>query len=98
MRSVRYKLPCIRKTPVRILVRLLLCPGGRIAMSDRDKKVGVFRNRLPAWVARVKRAIVQDCPPELYACEVCGRLECNDAQWVQCEQRIAAAEFMRSSN
>jgi hypothetical protein len=49
-------------------------------------------------MSRLKSAVVQDCPPELYACEVCGKLECDEAEWTNCGKRLAAAEFMRSGN
>jgi hypothetical protein len=60
--------------------------------------VGALRDRLRALMSRLKGAVVQDCPPELYACEVCGKLECDYAEWANCEKRIAAAEFVRSGN
>ena len=57
-----------------------------------------MRDRLRKLMLRLKRAVVQDCPPELYACEVCGKVECDHAEWAKCEKRIAAAEFMLSAN
>ena len=58
----------------------------------------VLRERLRTLVSRVKGMVVQDCPPELYACEVCGKLECDHEEWANCKQRLTAAEFMRSHN
>jgi hypothetical protein len=57
-----------------------------------------LRDRLHKLMLRLKRAVVQDCPPELYACEVCGKIECDYAEWANCEKRIAAAEFIVSGN
>jgi len=56
------------------------------------------RDRLRSLVSRLKGIVVQDCPPELYACEVSGKLECNHSEWVNCKERLAAAEFMQSRN
>lgn len=38
--------------------------------------------------------VVQDCPPELAACQVCQRFDCTNLEWQRCEKRIAA---MRSA-
>ena len=51
--------------------------------------------RLRALTCRVKGAIVQDCPPELYACELCGKLDCTNKEWLNCRQRLAAAQFVK---
>jgi hypothetical protein len=42
-------------------------------------------------IGRIKRSIVRDCPPELYACEVCESLACSREEWLECEKRLAAA-------
>lgn len=42
----------------------------------------------------LKKSVVDECPPELYACEVCGELECDNEKWLKCETRIKARDFM----
>lgn len=66
--------------------------------SDEDGFVGFERltERVRQALKRLKGSIVQDCPPELYACEVCKKLECNNEEWLHCEKRLEAAEFMKS--
>lgn len=51
-----------------------------------------------ALVSRTKGGVVEDCPPELYACEVCGKLECASETWLKCRQRLAAAQFVKSGD
>jgi hypothetical protein len=46
----------------------------------------------------VKRSPIQPIPPELEACEVCGKLQCPDDEWKRCERRIATAEFIRTGD
>ena len=46
--------------------------------------------------SKVKDAIVQDCPPELYECEICGKLDCNSEEWLKCERRLATLRLMTS--
>ena len=57
-----------------------------------------LRGALHRLKSRVADAIVQDCPPELYACEVCSRLQCSSEEWLTCEKRLAAAQFMRTGD
>jgi hypothetical protein len=45
---------------------------------------------------KVVGAIVQDCPPELYACEVCGHLKCDNQKWVECERRLRGVRFLQT--
>ena len=40
--------------------------------------------------------LVADCPPEFYACEVCRRLECDDAEWRSCERRLNSERYVRA--
>jgi hypothetical protein len=54
--------------------------------------------KLRAFVSRAKGGIVQDCPPELCACEVCGKLECRNEVWLNCRQRLAAAQFIQTGD
>ena len=42
-------------------------------------------------VRKIKNSIIQPCPPELYACEVCGKLECDNEEWLNCERRLRVA-------
>ena len=57
-----------------------------------------LRARLSGLISRVKRWVVQPVPPELEACEVCGKLRCADDEWKSCEKRIATAEFIRTGD
>jgi hypothetical protein len=45
---------------------------------------------------RVKAFVIQDCPPELMECQVCGKLECSSEEWLNCEKRLATAGLIRS--
>ena len=54
--------------------------------------------RLHALASKAKGGIVQDCPPELYACEVCGKLDCTTEVWLNCPQRLAAAQYMKTGD
>jgi len=46
------------------------------------------------WLRRhtIER-LVQDVPPELYACELCGEASCTQAKFASCEFRIRS-EFL----
>ena len=55
--------------------------------SGYTSKADKFR----AWL---KKSVVDECPPELYACEVCGAKECSNEKWLNCESRIKARDFM----
>ena len=57
-----------------------------------NQKPTRFRSLL--W--RVREGIIQPVPPELDACEDCGRLECKQAEWATCEHRIARAERLQT--
>lgn len=37
---------------------------------------------------RISRAIVDDVPPDLDACETCREIECTQSHWEGCEQRL----------
>jgi hypothetical protein len=58
-------------------------------------------NRLIKRVKRsirdLKDSIIQPCPPELYACEVCGERECDDEKWRNCEHRLKVADQVRAA-
>jgi hypothetical protein len=45
----------------------------------------------------LKDSIIQPCPPELYACEVCGERECDDQKWQTCEHRLKVADQVRAA-
>jgi hypothetical protein len=49
-------------------------------------------------LARLTASVIKPVPPELDACEFCGRLECGDTEWKSCERRLAAAEFIRKGD
>jgi hypothetical protein len=57
-----------------------------------------LRARLSGLISRMKHSLIQPIPPELDACEVCGKLRCPDDEWKSCERRIATAEFIRTGD
>lgn len=57
-----------------------------------------FRVRLSGLLSWVRRSLIQPVPPELEACEVCGKLRCPDDEWKSCERRLATAEFVRTGD
>jgi hypothetical protein len=61
-----------------------------------SKVLADLKQFLVEMVNRVKDEIVQDCPPELYACEVCRKLDCNSIEWLECPTRLQGAEFVRA--
>jgi hypothetical protein len=54
--------------------------------------------KLRSLGSKVKGRIVQDCPPHLFACEICGAHDCDSEAWLNCQNRIKAADFMKSGN
>lgn len=48
-------------------------------------------NRIKAIIQRVKLAIVQPCPPDLDACESCGRPQCEPERFASCRMRLGFA-------
>lgn len=48
--------------------------------------------------AKFVDAVVQDCPPEMSACEVCRKLHCTSAHWIACENRLAAERYLRAGD
>ncbi len=60
----------------------------------KDKKT----SKVEKFKKRIVDSIIQDCPPELYACEICGKLECNNEKWLNCETRIRMAESIKSED
>ncbi len=53
-------------------------------------------DKIRSFWRRAQRSIIDDCPPELYACEVCGKEACDTQEWLSCETRLAAAEYMKA--
>jgi hypothetical protein len=55
---------------------------------------------LPKGIMRVwkkfKASIVQDCPAELFACEVCDNLDCTDEEYSHCGRRLAVARYVEA--
>ena len=47
-------------------------------------------------ISRLSKAVVVDCPPELAACEVCGRFECLEDEWLRCEKRLAVKRQLQT--
>ena len=54
-----------------------------------SKKISEFKQK-------IKDSFIQECPPELYACERCGKPECSSAEWIECQRRQKSAEYMES--
>ena len=52
------------------------------------------QTRLKRLLQRIGAGIVQDVPPELYACEICRRTRCVQDEWIVCESRIAHAKCL----
>jgi len=67
-------------------------------MSLNTPSVSDTRKRLRGLVDRLKQSVVQPIPPELEACEVCGKLDCSQDEWGRCQQRIAVEKFTRKKN
>ena len=53
-----------------------------------------FNSKADKYRAWLKKSVVDECPPDLYACEVCGAQECDNDKWLKCETRIKARDFM----
>ena len=54
-----------------------------------------------AWArvkAKIVGAFVQECPPEIAACEVCRRLRCESPEWIACERRLKAEHYLRTGD
>lgn len=51
-------------------------------------------NWLRDFYKKVKTSIVEDCPSESFACEVCHELDCTNERWLNCSARLDAAEYM----
>jgi hypothetical protein len=62
--------------------------------GPRDKML----KNLRTMASGVINGIVQDVPPALFACEVCGALDCSNQEWINCRNRLAAAEFLKSGD
>ena len=44
--------------------------------------------RLSRLKTRITGLFVQDCPDELYACEICNQIDCANDEWINCENRL----------
>ena len=62
-------------------------------MKDANTPSG--KHRFGKWL---KDSLIQECPPELYACEVCGQYECDNERWLNCEHRLKVRDQIRSLN
>jgi hypothetical protein len=47
-------------------------------------------------ISRLRSNIVQETPPELSACEVCGKLVCSQEEWITCEHRLVEARCLEA--
>ena len=61
-------------------------------------RLNTILNKLRALASKAKGRVVQNCPPELYACEACGQFDCSNEAWLNCRQRLAAAQFMKTGD
>jgi hypothetical protein len=52
------------------------------------------KTRLKRLLETIRQGVVQEVPPELYACEICRRTECFQDEWIVCENRIAHARCL----
>jgi hypothetical protein len=52
------------------------------------------RSRLKHLLQTISRHVIQDVPPEMYACEICRRTDCSQDEWIVCENRIAHAKCL----
>lgn len=60
-----------------------------------------FNGMRGAWQrvkARLHSAVLQDCPPELAACQVCNRPHCPNDAWLKCERRLAAQRYLEAGD
>jgi len=57
-----------------------------------DKGNRIFEK---TW-SKIKQAFIQECPPEIYACEICKEPECNNEKWISCQKRQKSAQYMES--
>lgn len=60
-------------------------------------KFSGYTSKADKYRAWLKKSVVNECPPELYVCEACGELECNNEEWLNCEKRMQARDFMLES-
>ena len=57
-----------------------------------------IRSSWKKLTAKVSNVVVQDCPPELAACQICNKLDCQSEEWLRCETRLAAKRFLDSGD
>jgi hypothetical protein len=60
--------------------------------------IGGIRGAWQRLKAKLSRAVAQDCPPELAACQVCQRHHCQSEEWLKCERRLAAKRYLEQGN
>ena len=68
-----------------------------IATSYEESPVNRLLKRAKRVLRSLKDSIIQPCPPELYACEVCDERECDDEKWQTCEHRLKVAAQVRAA-
>jgi hypothetical protein len=54
------------------------------------------QGKLRGLLRRIGNGIVQDVPQELYACEICRKTQCDQDEWIVCENRIAHAKCLEA--
>ncbi|MBT8449258.1 MAG: hypothetical protein KJO69_06185 [Gammaproteobacteria bacterium] len=48
------------------------------------------------FLQRIKDFFVTDVPAELDACQNCGKLECSQGKWQNCEHRIQQMKLVEA--
>ena len=81
--------------PVASNLKMAFATSSAFAASREDnceeQPVNRLLKRAKQTLRRCKDSIIQPCPPQLHACEVCDRLECDNEKWQQCEHRLKVA-------
>jgi len=52
------------------------------------------RSKLKRLLQAISQHVIQEVPPEMYACEICRRTDCAQDEWIVCENRIAHAKCL----
>jgi hypothetical protein len=52
------------------------------------------RSKLKQLLQSIGKDVIQEVPPEMYACEICRRTDCAQDEWLVCENRIAHAKCL----
>ncbi len=58
----------------------------------------IYTSKADKFREWLKKSVVEEAPPKLYACEVCGKLEADNEKWQNCENRINAHGSLLNSD